>query len=323
MTDQKPERKKPDVLSLIKKAAADEKKVLSSPILAPVVPGTKVRVRINGLIHELEPNDRQFEGWAILQATGLRTAAIVQPASPQQIKKYLELLPRFQLVAITERDDTWWGIPAQLSDSRMQIFGAVRIRLAQRVSSFETINTRFDGTNFWFEEPARRRNPVVARRLRDALAQDVFPEDLQIPELVPQERAAYSMLFFALHPELIDAPPAIDVQDEENDSVEPPPPEPVTPTFDYKEWWTSLLSIKLHRALDHAGARLDTYWRDTDGIVTVRMVVDDQLHVVQLRNKDLTVLSSGICLSGRDADFDLASLVGVLREHSSGGRMSR
>ncbi|MBY0550022.1 MAG: hypothetical protein K2W95_22295 [Candidatus Obscuribacterales bacterium] len=319
MTENRPERKKPDVLAMIKKAAADTTEVLSSHILAPVVPGSKVRVRINGLVHELIPDDRQFEGWAVLQATGVKSASIIAPASAAQVKAYFELLPRFQLIALMDRDNSWWGIPSQTSDSRMQIFGAVRIRLPQRLSSFETINTRFDGSSFWFEDVARRRNPVIARQLREALANEIFPEDLQVPGVVPQERCAYTMMFFAMHPELIDShqpepvPQADEVKVPQNES-------PGAPTFDYQEWWSSLLAVRLNRAVTHAGARLDTYWRDSQGVVTVRMVVDKDLHVVQVQSRDLSVISSGICLSGMDSTFDLASLVGVLRVHKDMNR---
>ena len=39
---------------------------------------------------------------------------------------------------------------------------------------------------------------------------------------------------------------------------------------------------------------------------------DGQRHTSAISKSDLTVISSGICLSGRDRDFDLHSLVGVI-----------
>jgi hypothetical protein len=41
---------------------------------------------------------------------------------------------------------------------------------------------------------------------------------------------------------------------------------------------------------------------------------DGEVHTSAIAKHDLTVLSAGICLSDRDTDFDLASLVGVMRD---------
>ena len=39
---------------------------------------------------------------------------------------------------------------------------------------------------------------------------------------------------------------------------------------------------------------------------------DGERHTSAIAKKELTVVSAGICLSGRDRDFDLQSLVGVV-----------
>ena len=313
MTGKEPGRKKPDVLAMIKKAVADTDVVLARRILAPVISGSKVRVKITELIHELEVDDSQYEGWAVLKATDLHRATVIEPASAAQVKAYLSLLPRFHLISLLEQESHWWGIPAQTSDSRLQISAAVPIHLCQRVGSFQTIAARFDGTTFWFEEVSRRRNPVIARKLRDALAAGILPEDLKLAEIVPQERAAYAMVFFATHPELIDQPTPPVVPDDAN-SEQDNLREPHEQTFDYRMWWSGMRASRLSAAIEHAGARLDAYWTGDNDTTTVRMLIDGEAHVVTV-SKTLTVRSAGICLSGLDSDFDLTSLVGVLREH--------
>ena len=41
---------------------------------------------------------------------------------------------------------------------------------------------------------------------------------------------------------------------------------------------------------------------------------DGEYHSSAISKQDLTVISSGICLSGLDRDFDLQSLVGVIEK---------
>jgi hypothetical protein len=70
---------------------------------------------------------------------------------------------------------------------------------------------------------------------------------------------------------------------------------------------------RLQTALEHAGARL-TGFSEVQDVYRVSYVVDGRRHTSVVRKDNLAIASAGICLSGEDHKFDLASLVSVLRE---------
>ncbi|MBS1954688.1 MAG: hypothetical protein JST89_10905 [Cyanobacteria bacterium SZAS-4] len=271
---------------MINRLAAEEERVLSRSFVAPVVRGQQVSVRVEGIAYTMSVTDRNFEGWAILKSSSPKKATVCGAPTLEQIKNYLQLLPRFRLILLEEFDNQLWSLQAYNADSRAQISGPISIKLAQRPSRFETVCARFDGTSFWYESADRRRDPAVAQALREALQADVSPESLHVLGAVPQEKLAYRMLWIRKHPEFAGSVPR-------------------APQSDLQ---------RIEGALNHAGAQLDGFWSEGADRVSVRYVVDGNTHVSSIRPSDLSVISAGICLSGMDQNFDLTSLVGVMRE---------
>ena len=70
---------------------------------------------------------------------------------------------------------------------------------------------------------------------------------------------------------------------------------------------------RLWASLSHAGAQLVDYLERSDSF-RVSFRVGGRSFTSTVNKEDLTVQVAGICLSGEDARFDLASLIGVLRE---------
>ena len=77
---------------------------------------------------------------------------------------------------------------------------------------------------------------------------------------------------------------------------------------------------RLRESLSHAGAQLVDYLERADSF-RVSYTVGGQQFTSSVNKDDLTVQVAGICLSGEDRKFDLASMVGVLREGSAEGEI--
>ncbi|AUB41115.1 hypothetical protein COO91_07160 [Nostoc flagelliforme CCNUN1] len=62
------------------------------------------------------------------------------------------------------------------------------------------------------------------------------------------------------------------------------------------------------------GGELNQFHDRSDYWTVDWTTADGVRHTSAIAKADLTVVTSGICLSGRDRDFDLQSLVGVMEQ---------
>jgi hypothetical protein len=267
---------------MLNRLAAAEEQFLAGEFLAQKFHGSQVQLRIAGIVCRLKAEPADFEGWGVFRPTSHSTARLLRPATLAERQRYLRLFPLLRLILCQRQPEHWFAVPAHQADTRFRIPGAVPVRLVEEAQLFEVIETRFDGTQCWFERADARRDPATAAYLRQALQEMVEPDRLSRPGLTAEERTAYAINYW----------PRLEAQLEaQRDRTEE----------------------RLREALSHAGAAFRGYLERDDGY-RVEYEVDGQRHVSMVGKQDLGVQVAGICLSGEDQHFDLQSLVGVIRE---------
>jgi hypothetical protein len=272
-------RRRTSILRAISRLAHVEQDFLQQEFLAPVVRGRKVSVRIAGVVCSMQIDPPSFAGWGIFLPITSRQAMLDRPATLAQRRMYLELFPRVRLIVAQKQGQDALCVPANPVDVQMQTDGQVRVELVDDIEPFDSIVARFDGQAFWFDQLDEAIDPRLAAHLRRSLIELAEPKAIDRPGLTLGQRWAYSLAYAARLKEL--------------------------PAFANEN--------RLRDALAHAGAVLRDFAQQGD-VFRVSYDIDGQRHVSTVNQRDLTVQSSGICLSGRDRDFDLASLVSVLRE---------
>jgi hypothetical protein len=248
-------------------------------VLAPVLPGRGVIVRIAGIVCTLRVTGKRFTGWGVLRPESLKTAKLVRPATLAETAAYLKLFPALRLIVVAREGQQWYALPANRGQKGIQLNGPAPVLLAEAgIQPFETVFARFDGHFFWYERRDNRRNPALATYLRESLDAGIPTEALRKSGLSAEERAAYDWARTLV-----------------------------------AEAERAGIVGRLASALAHAGGRLIAF-TERDDSYTVAYLVGDERSVSTVRKSDLSVLTAGICLSGQDARFDLTSMVSVMRE---------
>lgn len=178
-----------DSKSLFRKVEKAERAFFNSEFISPVVSGSKVRVRILGLVYEFKVKD-DFEGWAVLRPISPARAKVVTSPSLLQVSEYLERLSRVRFILSQKRNKLWHGISQQLPGSQSPVL------LTSGVGLFDDVVTRFDGQNYWFQAKDLRSNPALTEYLRESLNKSIPLDKLRKPGLTPFHREAYRWQLF-------------------------------------------------------------------------------------------------------------------------------
>jgi hypothetical protein len=286
---------KADVHELLKRLADEEQAFLEREFLAPAVAGGSVAVKIGGVFCKLAIEPRDFRGWGIFKPSSHVLAHLVRPATLRERREYLQLFPLVRLILCRRDQDSWLASAGSFGDSRFQLDGLAPVLLAEEVQQFDMVLAHFDGRSFWFDEIDSRHDAAMATYLRQALAERVPAEQVERKGLTAEQRAAYELNYW----ELEQRPGSRRGRRRELSSPE------------------DQAAQRLHEALSHAGARLVDFLERGDSF-RVTYHVGGRQFTSAVDKQDLTVQVAGICLSGEDQKFDLASLVGVLRENEAG-----
>ena len=270
-------------------------------------------------------------GWGHFRPLDERTAEPVGEALPWERAAYLELFPLLRVVLLWPdpaggAGGTWWALPYNGSDARQRLgldpFEPLPVRLCDPTDGaerFARVLARVDGRTLLFGGPDALADPAHAEWLREALAAAEAPERFR-PGLAASERHALllaQMRALELTNRAEEIPAAIGRAAASDAAGRERNPRRQRELL-HRMAGIARLERRLRQALAKADATLQSYsettnpdgspagivveWSDSGGRHRYRSVLDP----------DLDVVSSGVCLSGRDGDFDLTSLVSVM-----------
>ncbi len=327
-----------DIRNLLNQIAAQEAEFRDTQFLAPCVRGGRVRTSVANIIYTFTPQPQDFEGWGIFQPVDGKTAEVVEEPSLPQLVEYLKLLKPLRLrLAHLLQGQTWLAYPVNESDMQQRLGAAkpVPVHLVTEASAFEPIIARFDGSAWWFDEIDRRAEPQPAELLREHLRQGTMPENVRFPGMTPEMLTVYDLALQqtpsyqrrmqhrrevrGLRETQREQGVARQAQrDEERrrQGLQQPEQQPQYPPQTQHGRRHRRIAHgdegRLREALHMGGGELREFRDRGDFWQAEWMTRNGDRHTSAISKGDLTVISSGICLSGYDRDFDLQSLVGVI-----------
>jgi len=268
--------KKNKVKDLIKRLGEQEKDLLDKEIFSPYfLHSSMVYAKIEGILYKFKIPPRPQMGFGIFKPVDYKNAKYIREAEPELVQEYLHAFPEVRAILVFQTD-TWFGYPVNISAyERIGFKGLSPCYCTEGVAQFDYVVCAFDGTNLWFLDLDNRADVEKIERLRTGLS---F-QNISRKAFTPEDNRAFDIA-------------RMKKREQELLTIE-----------GRLRYQLELLGAELisYREL---GTRLEVQWQKQAGRIYSTIIHKD----------DFSLVSAGICLSGEDRKFDMASLVGVISE---------
>lgn len=275
-----------NVLDLITNLGEKENSLTSREFISPFFNSDTVYTYVNKILYSFKFRGKKDPGWYKFRPVDLKKARITGEAEYEDIHSYLNSLPVIRIVLIMKQEKNkfiYLGLPLKNNKFGFDFNKAVQVLLPDDlVMDFDMIIGRFDGANIWFDCLEPINDSSKADYLRGCLENLTEANKLRYAGLTIEEKAAY----------------AIRLQLD-------------------RKYIEDRKKSAIQREVEFGGGKFIGYQERKD-FISVTFEVDGESYTTQISNKpDHQVISAGVCLSGGDRNFDLTSLVTVLREGQS------
>ena len=266
-------------LSILDKFIEQENKITEMEFISPVFYNTIVVMKIYGVVYKF--NIKSVEpGWYIFKPIDYENAAKERDANFNEIEQYLKKLIPIRLITSYKNNGIYYALPQKGNKLGLGIESLLPIYLSDdNVLDFEIVVCRFDGYNIWFEISDQNNDLMKEEYLRKSYSDALSSEKLKYSGLMLEEKAAYAIKF----------------------------------KMD-KEIKKKTVQQGIAGAVSHAGGKLVSYRERNDSFSITYNVDGNEYTSFVSKDSNYNVVSAGICLNGYDNNFDLKSLVGVIRE---------
>lgn len=278
-------------LDLIKKFGEAEKNITSGKeeFVSPVCNNTVIATSIKGVIYTFKISKSVTPGWYSFKAYNQARAKANREAYPDEIASYLKKCINIRMITTHKVDGVYYALPQKDNKLNLKLDNPIPVYLTDdTVMDFDMIVAGYDGGNLWFVSPDYKNDPTKSNYMRESYEAMLSPDKIKFSGMSFEEKRAYAFRF------------AVDAEIKKK-----------------------LRKKGIEGSVEHAGGELISY-RELNDSFSVTYKVDGQQYTSHVTKDDShNVISAGICLNGGDSDFDLASLVNVIRQGQDRGLIYR
>jgi len=268
-----------NILSIINRLGDKENLITEKEIISPVFYNTEIVTHIEGLIHLLKI-PKTDPGWYKFKPLNEKEAQLISSANIDEIEKYLKRLPKIRIILVYKKGPIYFGVPIKNNNFGLKMTKLLPIYLSDDMATdFSKCICRYDGLNLWYQEIDIQADLEKSEYLNRAIKKFHNPKYIRFSGLSIEEKIAYKIKF------------EID-----------------------KKLKEELNKTKIQKDIEHGGGKFLQSREKSDHIEVSYEINGEKFTSYVSKDPTHKVITAGICLNGYDSNYDLKSIVSVIRE---------